>query len=167
LQGFVIVGSLLLPMASSFALIGQQLTVYHAKAFDIPAYLIDNSYGFSASATLWGLTSAHAALHQFIGIIYGWLPAAISTCYALNVRARNRDAGNLLKAALAGGAIPSSSTISIRPLDRSTRLARPSLHHCRTQRLSRQSRRDWRCPAPRAIACPQCTSGRSRGTRLR
>jgi PAP2 superfamily len=102
---FVIVGSLLLPMASSFALIGQQLTVYHVKTFDIPAYLVDNSYGFSASATLGELTWAHAALHQLVGIVYGWLPATISTCYALNVRARNRDAGNLLRAALAGGAI--------------------------------------------------------------
>jgi hypothetical protein len=102
---FVIVGSLLLPMASSFALIGQQLTVYYVKTFDIPAYLMDNSYGFSASAILGELTWAHATLHQFIGIIYGWLPATISTCYALNVRAGNRNAGNLLKAALAGGAI--------------------------------------------------------------
>ena len=102
---FVIVGSLLLPMASTFALIGQKLTVYHIKTFDTLAYLIDNSYGFSASAILGELTWAHAALHQFIGIIYGWLPATISTCYALNVRAGNRDAGNLLKAALAGGAI--------------------------------------------------------------
>jgi PAP2 superfamily len=102
---FVIVGSLLLPLASSLALIGQQLTVYHAKTFDIPAYLIDNSYGLSANATLGELTWAHPALHQSVGIIYGWLPATISTCYALNVRAGNRDAGNLLKAALAGGAI--------------------------------------------------------------
>lgn len=102
---FVIVGSLLLPIASTFALIGQQLTVYHVKTFDIPAYLIDNSYGFSASATLGKFTWTHAALHQSVGIIYGWLPATISTCYALNVRAGNRDAGNLLKAALAGGAI--------------------------------------------------------------
>ncbi len=99
---FVIVGSLLLPMASSFALIGQQLTVYHVKTFDIPAYLVDNSYGFSASATLGELTWAHAALHQVIGIIYGWLPAAISTCYALNVRAGNRDAGNSAKSGACG-----------------------------------------------------------------
>ena len=26
-----------------------------------------------------------------------------------------------------------------------------------TPRPSRRSRRDWRCPAPRAIACPRCT----------
>ncbi|HXZ46386.1 MAG TPA: hypothetical protein VEH02_06635, partial [Pseudolabrys sp.] len=88
---FVIVGSLLLPLASSLALIGQQLTVYHAKTFDIPAYLIDNSYGLSASATLGELTWGHAALHQLVGIIYGWLPATVSTCYALNVRAGNRE----------------------------------------------------------------------------
>lgn len=102
---FVLVGSMLLPMASTLALIGQQLTVYHTKTFDILAYLIDNSYGIPASATLGELTWAHAGLHQLVGIIYGWLPAAVSTCYALNVRAGNRDAGNLLKAALTGGAM--------------------------------------------------------------
>jgi PAP2 superfamily len=102
---FVIVGSLLLPIASTLALIGQQLTVYHTKTFDVLAYLIDNSYGFSASAMLGQLTWAHPALHGLLGVIYGWLPATISTCYALNVRAGNRDAGNLLKAALAGAAI--------------------------------------------------------------
>lgn len=101
---FVMVTALLLPVASTLALIGQQLTTWHAKTFDVPAYLADASYGFSASAVLGRIVWAHPPIHKLLGVVYGWLPAAVSTCYVLKVRAGQRDAAVLLWAALAGGA---------------------------------------------------------------
>ena len=102
---FVIILSILLPAASTLALVGQKLTVYHVKTFDVLAYLMDDSYGVSASAILGQFTWDHCAFHELLRLIYGWLPTAVSTCYVLNVRAGNQDAGALLKAALTGGAI--------------------------------------------------------------
>ena len=43
---FVICSSLVLPVASTLALIGQQLTVLHSSTYDVPAYLADHAYGF-------------------------------------------------------------------------------------------------------------------------
>ena len=102
---FVIILSILLPAASTLALVGQKLTVYHVKTFDVLAYLMDDLYGVSASAILGQFTWDHCAFHELLRLIYGWLPTAVSTCYVLNVRAGNQDAGALLKAALTGGAI--------------------------------------------------------------
>lgn len=92
-------------MASTLALVGQQLTVYHVATFDVPAYAIDSAYGFAASAVLGKILWAHPRLHQSFGIIYGWLPAAVTVCYGLNVRAGNRNAGIVRNATLVGGAI--------------------------------------------------------------
>lgn len=102
---FVVFAALLLSAASTLALVGQQLTTWHVKTFDVPAYVTDASYGFSASAVLGRIVWAHPPLHKLLSIVYGWLPAAISTCYVLNVQAGNCDAAVPLKAALAGGAI--------------------------------------------------------------
>ena len=102
---FVVFAALLLPMASTLALLGQQLSISGPTTFDVPAYLTDRAYGFSASAILGGLAGARPLLHQALKIVYGWLPAAVSTCYVLNVRAGYRDADVLLKAALTGGAV--------------------------------------------------------------
>ncbi|MGH7044819.1 MAG: phosphatase PAP2 family protein [Stellaceae bacterium] len=102
---FIVFGSLLLPAASTLALIGQQLTITQSHTFDIPSYLVDHSYGFSAAAAMGNVVWAHPGLHQSLKIVYGWLPAAVAACYALNVRAGNPDADVLLKAALASGAI--------------------------------------------------------------
>lgn len=59
---FVVLAALLLSAASTLALVGQQLTVWHVKTFDVPAYLTDVSYGFSAlmdfpRARSWGASS--------------------------------------------------------------------------------------------------------------
>jgi hypothetical protein len=102
---FVICGSLVLPVASTLALIGQQLTVFHTITYDVPAYLADNAYGFSASAALGGAMRVFPAAHRLVECIYGWLPAAVAICYALNVRAGNPNADVLLKAALAAGLV--------------------------------------------------------------
>ncbi|HUC70787.1 MAG TPA: phosphatase PAP2 family protein [Stellaceae bacterium] len=88
-----------------FALVGQQLTTYHLRTFDAPAYVVDSSFGTAASATLAKILWSHPLLHQSFGTTYGWLPATVSVCYALDVRAGNREAGVLRNAALAAGAI--------------------------------------------------------------
>jgi hypothetical protein len=102
---FVICGSLVLPVASTLALIGQQLTVLHSSTYDVPAYLADNAYGFSASAILGAVLWASPGAHRLFECIYGWLPAAVAICYVLNVRAGNPNADVLLKAALAAGLV--------------------------------------------------------------
>jgi hypothetical protein len=102
---FVAGGSLLLPLASTLALIGQHLTVVHAHTYDLPAYLVDNAYGFFASAGLGRLLSASPSAHRLFEFLYGWLPAAVSACYVLNVRAGNPNAETLIKAALASGLV--------------------------------------------------------------
>ena len=102
---FVICGSLMLPVASTLALIGQQLTVLHSSTYDVPAYLADYAYGFSASAILGGVLRASPGAHRLFECIYGWLPAAVAICYVLNVRAGNPNADVVLKAALAAGLV--------------------------------------------------------------
>lgn len=102
---FISCATLLLPIASTLALVGQQLTLIHASTFDVSAYLVDNSYGAPAAAILGRIAEPHSATHWLLMTVYCWLPPAVSTCYVLNLRAGNRDAVVLLKAALVAGAI--------------------------------------------------------------
>jgi hypothetical protein len=50
-----------------------------------------------------GLVWANPPVHHFFAYVWGWLPAAVTICYGLNVRAGNRQADVLLKAALISG----------------------------------------------------------------
>ena len=102
---FVVCTSLILTLATTLALLGQQLTVFHVKTLDITAYLIDNALGFNAGARFIRLVWANPTLHQFFKLIYDWLPASLVVCYTLNVRAGSPYAGVLPKAALMAGLI--------------------------------------------------------------
>jgi hypothetical protein len=102
---FIISASLMLSVAPTIALVGQQLTIYyHQTTYDVPAYVTDGAYGGAASAVLGEFLWAHPLAHRSFGLIYGLLTASVAVCYGLNVQAGNRDAAVLRNTALAAGA---------------------------------------------------------------
>ncbi|MBV8120295.1 MAG: phosphatase PAP2 family protein, partial [Alphaproteobacteria bacterium] len=102
---FIISASLMLTVAPTLALVGQQLTIYyHQMTYDVPAYVTDRAYGGVASVVLGEFLWAHPLAHRSLGLIYSLLTASVSVCYGLNVQAGNRDAAVLRNTALAAGA---------------------------------------------------------------